>query len=190
MQRTAWCLAMLVPIAATVAAQREQIFRTLGPRILRAPRRTSPRLTAVTQSIVRTTARGEPMEPFFRDLTVVRHFEASTRTDASDWHQRRQPLGTGARVIPEHGSVGVDTAGRLAITITNRGSDVETTVRSLKCVGADLPARRVHAYGHQTISERRRGSVHRRFCDRGRLAPEDSGTWRAGLTRVSSVLNL
>jgi hypothetical protein len=41
----------------------------------------TPRTLTVRQSLVRTNVRGEPMEPFFRDLTVERQFESATHSE-------------------------------------------------------------------------------------------------------------
>ena len=41
----------------------------------------APRALTVRQSLVRTNVRGEAMEPFYRDLTVQRHFEGTTRSE-------------------------------------------------------------------------------------------------------------
>lgn len=40
-----------------------------------------PRTLSVTQSIVRTNVRGEPTEPFFKDITVTRALVSGTRSD-------------------------------------------------------------------------------------------------------------
>ena len=41
----------------------------------------APRALTVRQSLVRANVRGEPMEPFFRDLTVERQFESATHSE-------------------------------------------------------------------------------------------------------------
>jgi hypothetical protein len=36
---------------------------------------------SVRQTLVRTTVRGDPMEPFFRDITIGRQFETGTQSE-------------------------------------------------------------------------------------------------------------
>jgi hypothetical protein len=38
-----------------------------------------PLALSVRQTLVRTTVRGDPMEPFFRDITIERQFETGMR---------------------------------------------------------------------------------------------------------------
>jgi hypothetical protein len=40
-----------------------------------------PRALSVRQSLVRTNVRGEPMNPFFKDIAVDREFESGTRSE-------------------------------------------------------------------------------------------------------------
>jgi hypothetical protein len=40
-----------------------------------------PRALTIHQSLVRTNVRGEPMKPFFKDITVDREFESGTRSE-------------------------------------------------------------------------------------------------------------
>ena len=40
-----------------------------------------PQALSVSQSLVRTTVRGEPMQPFFKDMTVTRALARSTRSE-------------------------------------------------------------------------------------------------------------
>jgi hypothetical protein len=40
-----------------------------------------PRALSVRQSLVRTTVRGEPMKPFFKDIAIDREFESGTRSE-------------------------------------------------------------------------------------------------------------
>ncbi len=41
----------------------------------------TPLALSVRQTVVRTTVRGDPMEPFFRDITIERQFETGTRSE-------------------------------------------------------------------------------------------------------------
>jgi hypothetical protein len=40
-----------------------------------------PQALSVSQSLVRTNVRGEPMQPFFKDITVTRVLASSTRSE-------------------------------------------------------------------------------------------------------------
>lgn len=52
---------------------------------------------------VRTNIRGEPMRPFFKDITIERQFESTTR---SETHQ----IGVGGGMVPGLGQMGRPTA--------------------------------------------------------------------------------
>jgi hypothetical protein len=75
-------VALLVSLDAELAAQEKPDFS--GSWVLESGAQSAgdiPKALLVNQSIVRTNARGEPMKPFFRDITVTRYFVAGTRTD-------------------------------------------------------------------------------------------------------------
>ena len=52
-----------------------------------------PRSLAVQQSLVRTNARGEPMTPYFKDITISREYAGGSRTET-------YPLGVVGGVVP------------------------------------------------------------------------------------------
>ena len=65
-----------------VAAQDKPDFS--GRWVLAIPQQSdtdSPLALSVRQTVVRTTVRSDPMEPFFRDITIEREFETSTRSE-------------------------------------------------------------------------------------------------------------
>ena len=75
---------VLLIIFATlgVAAQDKPNFS--GRWILDTPQQSDaeiPLTLSVHQSVVRTTVRGDPMEPFFRDITIERQFETGSRSE-------------------------------------------------------------------------------------------------------------
>ena len=73
-------LSMLV--GAFVQAQDGVDFT--GRWILESPSSASaetPRALSVRQSLVTTSVRGEPMRPFFKDITIEREVEGSTRAE-------------------------------------------------------------------------------------------------------------
>jgi hypothetical protein len=78
---TAW-LGILALVAARVAAQEEPDFS--GRWVLESAAQDGadvPSALTVRQSLVRTTVRGEPMKPFFKDITVERELKGATRIE-------------------------------------------------------------------------------------------------------------
>ncbi len=83
MRKMAWCSVLPLLIAASVRAQDKPDFS--GHWVLDNPQEFTSdiaRALTVRQSIARTTARGTPMEPFFRDLTVEREFSTGARSES------------------------------------------------------------------------------------------------------------
>jgi hypothetical protein len=75
------CLLILL-MAGTGAAQDQPDFS--GRWVLDAPPRGGaeiPAALSVRQLVVRTTIHGEPMKPYFSDITIDRHFESGTRSE-------------------------------------------------------------------------------------------------------------
>ena len=73
---------LIVFTTVGVAAQDKPDFS--GRWVLAIPQQSdtnTPLALSVRQTVVRTTVRGDPMEPFFRDITIERQFEASTRSE-------------------------------------------------------------------------------------------------------------
>jgi len=77
-QRTApYYVVVLVSIAAQLAAQDKPDFS--GSWVLESGAQSAgdiPQALSVSQSLVRTTVRGEPMKPFFKDITVTPALES------------------------------------------------------------------------------------------------------------------
>ena len=76
-----WSIALIMLTAAGVAAQDKPDFS--GRWILITPQQSdtdTPMALSVRQTLVRTTVRGDPMEPFFRDITIERQFETGTQS--------------------------------------------------------------------------------------------------------------
>jgi hypothetical protein len=77
-----WSIALIVLAAVGVAAQNKPDFS--GRWVLATPQQSDadvPLALSVRQTLERTTVRGEPMEPFFRDITIERQFETSARSE-------------------------------------------------------------------------------------------------------------
>jgi hypothetical protein len=77
-----WASLLIVFTTVGVAAQDKPDFS--GRWVLAIPQQSNtdtPLALSVRQTVVRTTVRGDPMEPFFRDITIERHFENSTRSE-------------------------------------------------------------------------------------------------------------
>jgi hypothetical protein len=75
-------LIVIVGAAVGLAAQDKPDFS--GRWVLASseqPGPDTPRALSVRQSIVRTTVRGEPMTPFFKDIAIDREFESGTRSE-------------------------------------------------------------------------------------------------------------
>lgn len=75
-------LVLLVLGTAGAAAQEKPDFS--GRWVLTNPEHPGadiPLSLAVRQTLVRTTARGEPMKPFFREIAIERQFAAGTRSE-------------------------------------------------------------------------------------------------------------
>src|SRR3954447_22981494 len=78
----AWSIILIVLAAVGAAAQDKPDFS--GHWILTPPEQSdtdAPLALTVRQSLVRTTVRGDPMEPFFRDITIERQFESDTHSE-------------------------------------------------------------------------------------------------------------
>ena len=77
-----WAILLITLTAVSVAAQDKPDFS--GRWVLGTPQQSAaeiPLALSVHQSVVRTTVRGGPMEPFFRDITIERQFETGTRSE-------------------------------------------------------------------------------------------------------------
>jgi hypothetical protein len=77
-------LALLMLAAVVFAAQDKDKPDFSGRWILASGEQSGsdiPRALSVRQSLVRTTVRGEPMPPFFKDIAVAREFESGARSD-------------------------------------------------------------------------------------------------------------
>ena len=79
--RTTTCFAVVVVLlGAGLAAQDKPDFS--GTWKLESPfGPDNPQTLSVTQSLVRTNVRGEPMNPFFKDITITRALASGTRSD-------------------------------------------------------------------------------------------------------------
>jgi hypothetical protein len=81
-RRLAACfIVVIVSLGAPLAAQEKPDFS--GSWILEsgASGTDIPQALSVSQSLVRTNVRGEPMQPFFKDITVTRVLATSTRSE-------------------------------------------------------------------------------------------------------------
>ena len=74
-------VALIMLATVTVSAQTGPDFS--GSWVLATPRESAdvPSALSVSQTLLRTTATGNPMAPFFRDITIERHFESSSRSE-------------------------------------------------------------------------------------------------------------
>ena len=81
--RTTPCVVvLLVAVASQLAAQAEPDFSGRWLLESRSPSASDiPTTLSVRQSLVSTNVRGEPMKPFFKDITVVRELESGVRSD-------------------------------------------------------------------------------------------------------------
>jgi hypothetical protein len=77
----AYFVAVMVSLGVPLAAQDKPDFS--GSWILESgsPGADIPQALSVSQSLVRTNVRGEPMQPFFRDIKVTRALPNSTRSE-------------------------------------------------------------------------------------------------------------
>lgn len=74
--------AVLVCAVVQLAAQDKPDFS--GSWVLESEAQAAPdtpQSMSVSQTLVRTNVRGEPMDPFYRDITVTRAFESGTRSE-------------------------------------------------------------------------------------------------------------
>ena len=77
-----WSIALIMLATVEVAAQDKPDFP--GRWILSTPQQSDtdiPLALSVRQTLVRTTVRGDPMEPFFREITIERQFETGTQSE-------------------------------------------------------------------------------------------------------------
>src|SRR5580765_7958111 len=75
------CFVVVVSLTEPLAAQEKPDFS--GSWILEsgASGTDIPQALSVRQALVRTNVRGEPMQPFFKDITVTRVLASSTRSE-------------------------------------------------------------------------------------------------------------
>jgi hypothetical protein len=100
MGKALWVVVLIVLAGSSLPAQDGPDFT--GRWILESPSQPAPdnpRALSVRQSLVSTNVRGEPMRPFFKDITIERQFESSTR---SETHQ----IGVVGGEVPGLGSDG------------------------------------------------------------------------------------
>jgi len=98
-----WVLVLTVLLGTSLHAQNGPDFS--GRWILESrsqPASDIPKALLVRQSLVRTNVRGEPMRPFFRDITIEREFESGTRSETHE-------IGVVGGVVP-----GVGPDGRIS----------------------------------------------------------------------------
>jgi hypothetical protein len=77
-----WAILLVALTTVGVAAQDKPDFS--GRWVLAIPQPSHadiPLALSVRQTVVRTTVCGDPMEPVFRDITIERQFETSTRSE-------------------------------------------------------------------------------------------------------------
>jgi hypothetical protein len=75
-------IALIMLATVGVAAQdRPDVSGRWVPASPRQSEADIPLALSVRQTLVRTTVRGEPMRPFFRDITIERQFETGTRSE-------------------------------------------------------------------------------------------------------------
>ena len=76
-----WLIALIALATVGVVAQAEPDFS--GRWILTTPQQSktdTPLALSVRQTLVRTTVRGDTVEPFFRDITIERRFETGSES--------------------------------------------------------------------------------------------------------------
>ena len=77
-----WSVGLALFAAVTLAAQERPDFS--GRWVLDSPRESGPDIPSalsVRQSVARTTMTGEPMVPFFKDITIERRFVSGTTSE-------------------------------------------------------------------------------------------------------------
>lgn len=77
-----WSIALIVLATIGVAAQGKPDFS--GRWVLATPPRSKtdiPLALSVRQTLVRTTVRGDPIEPSYRDITIERVFETAAQSE-------------------------------------------------------------------------------------------------------------
>ena len=98
MGKPLWVAVLTVLMGSSLPAQNGPDFT--GRWILESPSQPAPdtpRALSVRQALVKTNIRGEPMTPFFKDITIERQFESTT---LSETHQ----IGVEGGVVPGLGS--------------------------------------------------------------------------------------
>src|SRR5438128_636882 len=86
MGKALWVVVLTVLVGSSLPAQDGPDFT--GRWILESPSQPAPdtpMALSVRQSLVSTNVRGEPMRPFFKDITIEREFESYAFGDARDW---------------------------------------------------------------------------------------------------------
>jgi hypothetical protein len=82
MGKALWVVVLTVLVGSSLVGQDGPDFT--GRWILESPSQPSPDTpgaVSVRQSLVSTNVRGEPMRPFFKDITIERDVEGSTRSE-------------------------------------------------------------------------------------------------------------
>jgi hypothetical protein len=100
MGKALWVVVLTVLVGSSLPAQDGSDFT--GRWILESPSQPAPdtpRALSVRQSLVSANVRGEPMRPFFKDITIEREFESGTRSETHE-------IGVVGGVLPALGSDG------------------------------------------------------------------------------------
>ena len=77
-----WSIALIMLATLGVAAQDKPDFS--GRWVLATAQQSNmeiPLALSVRQTLVQTTVRGDPVEPFFRNISIVRQFETGTHSE-------------------------------------------------------------------------------------------------------------
>ena len=100
MGKALWVVVLIVLASSSVPAQDSPDFT--GRWILESPSQPAPDTPgalSVRQLLVSTNVRGEPMRPFFKDITIEREFESGTRSETHE-------IGVVGGVLPVLGADG------------------------------------------------------------------------------------
>lgn len=93
MGKTSCGVALAALLGSGLAAQAEQDFTGHWILVSPAPPPDTPRTLVVRQSRVSTNVHGDPMTPFFRDITIEREVDGRTRSET-------YPIGIEGGVVP------------------------------------------------------------------------------------------
>jgi hypothetical protein len=155
-----WSVGLALFAAVTLAAQERTDFS--GRWVLDSPRESGPDIPSeltVRQSVARTTTTGEPMVPFFKDITIERRFASGITSETFAIGLVGGVVSGVARGAPGNGSAG--TKGHYSVRWEGDSLVFESGTSTEQASGRSVWAERREVWSLQTDGRLRVVATHR-----------------------------